>query len=181
MLLSVRGRREALTARLNTALDDSVQTAGQVEAWRATAAARDSLAVVIAAVEDLDARRYPWPRLLDEVAAALPAGVWLTRLGAAPSEPERLRFRIEGHAPDSFTLTRFWNAMEASPFVRDVQLLHAAQVSLDREPPSGRAAVAHNFVLEAELETPPAEVIGTERAASLALPAGSAAGNEVTP
>ena len=102
-----------------------------------------------------------WPHLLDEVARALPDYTWLTgivQIGAARVHmPD---FRIRGRSGNNFALTRFMENLEASPFIREVQLVTTEQV-IEQEDGMDGVRTVHDFTLEASYELPPPELIET--------------------
>ena len=155
-LVAGRSHRVELDIALAKALKDSTATAESVRAWEGFVAARDSISSLATLIEDLDARRYHWPHILDEISTALPAGIRITRIAALPADDNRIRVLLEGQAPDSFTLTRFWNAMEASFFIRDVTLVKAEQAPAFAAPDM---PTPYEFAFEAAREEPPAEVL----------------------
>ena len=141
----------AAARRLEAAIRDSVRIAAVVTDARVLESRRDTMAARIDAILELDGRRYVWAHLMDEVAGALPREAWLTRLAHVPSAEGDPRIRIEGGVMESVALTRFWNRLEASPFVRGVRLVSSERIT---RPLSGTAGEVHHFVLEAESETP---------------------------
>ncbi len=157
LVLSVRGRAAALEEALDAALADSVRGAAVVGKLQTLEARRDSIANKVAIIREIDARRYLWPRIMDEVAGAVPADAWLTSLIRIPSQGDGVRFQVEGLARDNVSLTRFWNGMEASPFIRDVRLVSTENVVAESTA-DGTVHVYH-FVLQAEPEDPPPEML----------------------
>ena len=146
----------AAARRLEAAIRDSVRIAAVVTDTRVLESRRDSLAARIDAILELDARRYVWAHLMDEVAQALPREAWLTGLAHVPSAEGGPRIRIEGGVAASVALTRFWNRLEASPFIRGVRLVSSERIP---RPLVRTAGEIHHFVLEAEAETPDPELI----------------------
>ena len=142
--------------RLEAAIRDSVQIAAVVAGARALESRRDSMAGRIDAILELDARRYVWAHLMDEVAGALPREAWLTRVAHLPPVEGKHRIQIEGGVVGSLALTRFWNRLEASPFIRDVRLANSERIA---RPLPQAAEGSHQFVLEAEFEHPDADLI----------------------
>jgi len=65
-----------------------------------------------------------------------------------------IKFRIVGHTVDIQALTRFMKALEASPFIQNVQLSQSDLVQAE-----GKEVT--EFTLEAETQTPPAFAIKT--------------------
>ncbi len=145
-------RAKSLQRELAAAAQDSVIYAALIGQTEALSARRDSIAGRAAVIGEIDARRYDWPRTLDEVAAALPAEAWLTHVEQLPSSGP-VRFRVEGKASSNFALTRFWNALESSRSIGDVQLVSTEHVveGLDE----GAAHDVYYFVLEAVQVNPP--------------------------
>ena len=155
--LSIRSRAADLEKALQAALADSVRSAGLIEKMRTLEARRDSIATRVSIIQDIDARRYLWPRIMDEVAGVLPEDAWLTRFAQVASHDTAARFEVEGMTRDNFSLTRFWNGMESSPFIRNVRLISTENVPSG---PSGREdGDLYYFVLQAEPEEPPSEVL----------------------
>ncbi len=144
-LFSVRSRASRLEEAVEAALRDSVRYAGVITKINELEARRDAISGRVAIIRGLDARRYVWPRILDEVAAALPGEVWLTQVAELGAEGP-LRFRVEGNAWSNFALTRFWNGLESAPHIRNVRLVsteHAVVAS------GGQDRDIYFFVLEA--------------------------------
>lgn len=76
------------------------------------------------------------------------------RSDAAIAATKELKFRILGQTVDIQALTRFMKALEASPFIQDVQLTRSELVVSE-----GKEVT--QFLLEAETQSPPAFVIKT--------------------
>lgn len=153
LVLSVRGRSAALEEALDAALADSVRGAELIGKMQTLEARRDSIASRVAIIREIDARRYLWPRIMDEVAGVVPPDAWLTGLTRMEAPPGGVRFQVEGLARDNVSLTRFWNGMEASPFIRKVRLVSTENVAA--EAVAGAAVHLYRFVLRAEPEDPP--------------------------
>lgn len=146
-------RAASLQREFEAALQDSMRYGALVAQTQALSARRDSIVRRAAVIAAIDARRYDWPRALDEIAEALPAEAWLTHVEQlASSDP--VRFRVEGKASTNFALTRFWNGLESSRSIGDVQLVSTenATEGLDAE----TARDVYYFVLEASQVDPPA-------------------------
>ena len=154
--LSLRGRTTGLEEALRTAVADSARSTALLDGMRALEARRDSIAARVAIIQEIDARRYLWPRIMDEVAGALPDEGWLTRFAQVVPPEDPLRFEVEGMTRDNLSLTRFWNRMESSPFIRRVRLISTGNVTAG---PGGPGADLHYFVLQAEPEDPPPEML----------------------
>ncbi len=145
-----------VAGRVEAAVRDSLRIAAAAEAVHVLEARRDSIAERLHLVLEMDAQRYVWPHLMDEIAGALPREAWLTRLAPAASAESGVRLHIEGRAQGGVALTRFWNRMEASPFMRGVRLINSERIE---RPPPDDAEELYRFVFEAEHETPDPERI----------------------
>lgn len=105
---------------------------------------RDSLAAEMTIIRGIDADRYVWPHLLDEITKALPAYTWLTGIqatsGAAPatgtpvggpadtSAENGVRVSIDGRTVDIQAYTTFLRQLAASPWLADVMPTRATTV-----------------------------------------------------
>lgn len=159
LALGMSRRIARLDTTLEEALQDSVRMTEQLRTRLLLENGRDSLAARTALVEEVDARRYDWPHLLEEVAVAMPEGVWITRISDVTSGLPRIRFRVEGKALDSFGLTRFWNALEASFFVKNVELVSSEHKTVQHAEPNGDVLNPYRFVIEADWEDPSHDVL----------------------
>jgi Tfp pilus assembly protein PilN len=94
---------------------------------------RDSLVAEINIIRGIDADRYIWPHILDQVTKALPPYTWLTSIGpqvGAPAPPPPLPgdtshasnvfIWITGSTVDIQAYTTFLRQLAASPWLTDV-------------------------------------------------------------
>lgn len=145
-----------MAGRMEAAVRDSLRIAAAAEAVHVLEARRDSIAERLRLVLEMDAQRYVWPHLMDEIAGALPRDAWLTRLARATSPEGGVRLHIEGRAQGGVALTRFWNRMEASPFIRGVRLINSERIE---RPLSDDSEELYGFAFEAEHAIPDPELI----------------------
>ena len=98
---------------------------------RKAQAARDSVVAQIATIRGVDADRYVWPHILDEITRAVPAYTWLTELNtvtptnvdtAATALPP-VGVIIAGKTMDIQGFTRFMRQLEDSPWLGEVALI----------------------------------------------------------
>jgi Tfp pilus assembly protein PilN len=106
---------------------------------------RDSLAAEMAIIRGIDADRYIWPHILDEVTKALPAYTWVTNIAAIAPPPQtapaatttaaapdstgtELGVSIDGRTVDIEAYTTFLRQLAASPWLRDVMPTRASTV-----------------------------------------------------
>jgi hypothetical protein len=142
---------------------------------RSADAKRDSVLKQLTIIKAIDADRFIWPHLMDEVSRALPPYTWLKQLAiqgqqpaplgtgpapvpgdttkpAAPVVVELLKFRLVGNTVDIQALTRFMKLLEASPFIQNVTLAGSQIAMLD-----GKEVT--EFTLDAMFERPDSSMI----------------------
>lgn len=112
--------------------------------------ARDSLAAELTIIRTIDADRFIWPHLLDEITKALPQYTWVTQiqnLSAAPTTappttgtttgtaaaadaaaPSEVRVSVDGRTVDIQAYTTFLRQLAASPWITDVTATRATTV-----------------------------------------------------
>ncbi len=177
-----QGRRESsLTEREQKAVQDSTRYASVI-AERVTAeAGRDSVKRQIAVITTIDGTRLIWPHVLDEVSRAMPPYVWLASIvqtsvvssespevqaGVAKSASKKappspntpvvdesiLTLQVTGNTVDIQALTRFMKALEASPFLQNVQLMRSDVVMQ-------KGKEATEFRLDMQYQKPDASVL----------------------
>ncbi len=164
-----------LVAREAAAARDSARYSSLIAAQTKASARRDSLAGQLRVIAAIDSNRYVWAHLLDEMSQALPQYTWLTAVQqtSAPPQPpgstidtstakgkeaakakaladtisQGTRCRVTGHTVDIQALTMFMRDLEASPFVKNVQLARSEAVLTD-----GKDVT--EFTLDAEYQAP---------------------------
>ena len=159
LYLTTSRDRGDLEVQIEEARADSVRYADLILQNDALAARRDSIAQRVDIIQEIDGSRYLWPHILDEVGRALPEYTWLTGI-LQVSLGEDLQFRIDGMAGNTFALTQFMENLEASLFIRNVDMVSAEQVVEESEDSGVRKAV-YSFQLEAFYERPPVELLET--------------------
>ena len=131
---------------------------------------RDSILSQIRTIQDVDADRYVWPHILDEVARALPPFTWLVNLSfvapppvttlaadtakADSAGPPPVQVQLTGRTVDIQGYTRFMRQLEDSPWLNNITAISANTVV-----EQGRAVTA--FVLTATYTKPPVERVQT--------------------
>lgn len=155
MFLGTRSKSAELTAAIEQAVQDSTRYARLIAAQESLEARRDTIAQKLQIIQEIDAGRYIWAHILDEISRALPEHTWLREINAMESDASFPKFQIIGRTGNTFALTRFMKDLEASPFVRSVRLVSTELVVETND------RVVHEFFLEAEYEEPPAELIET--------------------
>ena len=149
--LGVRSEREELEVRLEEQRQDSIRLAAVIEQTNALTARRDSIAARVAIIQEIDADRYVWAHMLDEVGAAVPEFVWLGEVAYAGDDP--LTVRIGGRAGSTFSVTNFMRRLEASRFLSGVQLQ-----DMQLQPSeANQSDLVQVFELVVQFEMPPLE------------------------
>jgi Tfp pilus assembly protein PilN len=148
-------RLETLHTEYEAAQRDSARYA-LLRAQGDSLAAREAIiAQKMQLIQEIDAGRYTWAHILDEVSRALPSYVWLVHVGdvnaATPGVP---RLRIDGRAGNYYAIGEFIEDLEASPFLTGVKLLSSARTTV-----TDRAVLQFN--LEMDYATPPPDAIQT--------------------
>lgn len=157
LYLTTSGTHGELTVSLEEAVSDSARYADLIEQNDALLARRDSIAQRVSIIQEIDGDRYTWPHIMDEVARALPDYTWLEEvLQISAGDP--LSIRISGRAGNNFAVTQFMENLEASLFLRNVELIRTEQVV---ETIGGVSRIVNQFELNVEYERPPVELLGT--------------------
>lgn len=153
--MNVGSQREELEVRLEEERQDSIVNAATIAQTSALTARRDSIAARVAVIQEIDADRYVWAHLLDEVGAAVPEFLWLREVAYTGDNP--LTVRIAGRAGSTFAVTNFMRRLEASRFLAGVQLQ-----DMQLQPSEADANdLVQVFELSAQFEMPPLEELET--------------------
>jgi len=156
MFVSGRAKRDDLKASVEGAVADSTKYANIIQANKTLLERRDTIARKVNIIQQIDAGRYVWPHVLDEVSRVLPPYTWLVEVAAleADSTEKAPKFRIEGRTGNNFALTKYLQDLEASPFIKNMKLV---STELIRE----NEKLVYSFLLEATTEEPPPDAIQT--------------------
>ena len=162
-----------LATREEQAVADSTRFAGVLRQRRSAEAKRDSVQRQLEVIKAIDADRFIWPHVMDEVSRALPPYTWIKTLSVltpqappartaqttpadttkpAPLVAELMKFRLVGNTVDIQALTRFMKLLEASPFIQSVQLARSEMAMVD-----GKEVTA--FTLDAMYERPDSSLL----------------------
>lgn len=157
MFFGVRGDLEDTRVVLEQAVADSTRFANVISTQTQLQARQDTIAQKLQIIQEIDAGRYIWPHVMDEVSRALPPFTWLMsvqQIGGSKANPF---FEVQGRTGSLPALTRYMDALEASPFLRNIQLVSSQQVQVGGDPNS----VVNEFAVTGEYEVPPLEVVET--------------------
>jgi Tfp pilus assembly protein PilN len=129
---SLRAETEELQVRLEEAVTDSIENAAIIARTNELRARGDSIQERVGIIQEIDAYRYTWPHLLDEVASAVPDFTWLSEVLYAGEDP--LQVRVSGRAGSIFAITNFMRRLEASRFLRAVSTETIQQRASEENP-----------------------------------------------
>ena len=145
---------------------DSTRYAEVVNQIRSAEARRDSVLSQMSVIAAVDAERFVWPHILDEVSRALPTYTWLRSIapsGAAAAlsaeqiaagELPALGVRVIGVTVNIQALTQFMKQLEDSPFLTNVTLAVSAVATVE-------AKEVTEFTLDLTYERPDPALLQT--------------------
>jgi Tfp pilus assembly protein PilN len=114
---------------------------------------RDSLLLELQSIRQIDADRYVWPHIMEEVTKALPDFTWLVGLEFLARPPatdqdtlvvQPVRFQIDGRTPDIGAYTRFLRQLGESPWITNV-IPGATQTVVEEQKPITAFTIAATF------------------------------------
>lgn len=153
--MSLRSETEELQVQLETAVQDSIRNAAIIQRTNELRARADSIQQRVAIIQEIDAHRYTWSHVLDEVAAAVPDFTWLREVLYSGDNP--LRVRVTGRAGSIFAITNFMRRLEASRFFRQVDPETIQQQPSELNPDD----MVYMFELIMTYESPPLDELET--------------------
>ena len=154
LYMGLTSRQGDVQVALADAVQDSANYADLIERNSILEARRDSIAQKVDIIQEIDAGRYVWPHLLDELARALPDFTWLTEV-IQVSVGDVLEFQVRGRAGNTFAQATFMEQLQASPFISRVVLVQTQQIV------EATGQVVYEFQLDCEYRTPAMEFIET--------------------
>jgi type IV pilus assembly protein PilN len=153
--LGMGSRTADLEVRLEAAVRDSARFATLRAQGDSLTAQEGVIAQKLEVIQQIDAGRYVWPHILDEVSRAVPQYVWLEAVRDATGDASGLPLiHIDGFAGTPFALTRFMEQLEASPFLGATRLLSTAQTQAENR-------TVHAFALMVQYREPPPDALET--------------------
>lgn len=156
MFFDVRSERANVQASLDQAVADSARYGRLIETQASLQARQDTIAQKLVMIQEVDAGRYIWSHILDEISRALPPYTWLESIQHGPGGA-RPSFVITGRTGSLPALTRYMDALEASPFLRGIELISSEQATVGGD----ENRVVNNFRLTGTYQHPPMEMIET--------------------
>jgi len=158
-----RAKLTALDARVQIVSRDARRYSTFVEQKRNAEKVRDSLVVQLNVIRQIDAQRYVWPHILDQVTKALPPYTWLADLqqSAAPPAPPpangqrvsatdsaaaatAITVSLDGRTVDIQAYTTFLRQLGASPWITDVTPA-SSQTVMEQDRPVTAFSVSFKF------------------------------------
>lgn len=156
MHLSSKSALEVATIAEQTLQRDTAKFNKQLAQNATLRGKRDTIASKLQVIQELDAGRYDWAHILDEVSRAVPDYTWLTAITpSADGGPNAPGFKVEGRMGNAFALPKFIIELESSPFLTNVSLKGSAPVVENQK-------AVYSFIVEGTYEQPPADLIHTE-------------------
>ncbi len=118
-----------LRVQERTVQNEARRYRGLIAEKRRATASRDSLVAELKAIREIDADRFIWPHILEEVTKALPDFTWLVSLDVMATQFDLadstakppVVFQIDGRTSDLGAYTRFVSRLAGSPWVRSAQ------------------------------------------------------------
>jgi Tfp pilus assembly protein PilN len=153
LFITGRARLAVAEARLDAVRTEKRRYDIVIAQKRQAEKVRDSLVAEITMIRSIDADRYIWPHVLDQVTKALPPYTWITRIqsvggivaGAQPGQQQvvvttdstgapLVRVSIDGRTVDIQAYTTFLRQLAASPWFTDV-MPASSQVVIEADRP----------------------------------------------
>lgn len=153
--LGVRGEAEELQVQLEEERQDSLILAATIEQTEELTARRDLLAQRVDLIQQIDANRFVWAHLIDEIGAAVPDYLWLREIVYTGEDP--LVVRVGGRAGSIFSITNFMRRLEASRFLRGATIETMQSQPSEANPDE----LVQVFDLTVTYEPPPLEELET--------------------
>ncbi|HEX9282572.1 MAG TPA: PilN domain-containing protein [Gemmatimonadales bacterium] len=170
-------RLKVLESRLDAVQQEKRRFDAVIAQKRQSERIRDSLVAEINIIRGIDADRYVWPHILDQITKALPPYTWLTSIAAAgggnvapgapgstsPGAPTadsagvpQVRVWIMGSTVDIQAYTTFLRQLAASPWLTDVTPATTATViEADRPVTAFNVAVRYRVADSVYIRTVP--------------------------
>ncbi|HTY05347.1 MAG TPA: PilN domain-containing protein [Gemmatimonadales bacterium] len=158
-----RAKLTTLDGRVTAVSRDARRYSTFVEQKRNAEKVRDSLVVQLNVIRQIDAQRYVWPHILDQVTKALPPYTWLAVMQQSASAPppppangqrpsaddsaaaaNAIRVSLDGRTVDIQAYTTFLRQLAASPWITEVTPA-ASQTVMESDRPVTQFTVSFKF------------------------------------
>jgi Tfp pilus assembly protein PilN len=143
LFLTQAGQMAGLRDQEETARAEARRFRTMIGEKRRSQDLRDSLQAELEAIRGIDADRYVWPHVMEEITKALPDFTWLVSVDAMAATFDDtadslakppVRFSIDGRTSDLSAYTRFVSQLAGSPWVRNAEFGSAQQILEDDQP-----------------------------------------------
>lgn len=142
MFVTQQAQLASRTDRLEETRQEDARYRNLIRQKQRATRLRDSLLVELNAIREIDADRFVWPHIMDEITRALPDYTWLTGVSTLSTAPPAgvevdttyvppLQVQIEGQTSDISAMTRFVRNLQASPWIATVTIGPNTQVEAD--------------------------------------------------
>jgi Tfp pilus assembly protein PilN len=148
LFVTSRARLAVLHSRLSAVQVEKQRFDAVIAQKRQSEKMRDSLLAEITIIRRIDADRYVWPHILDQVTKALPPYSWLNSITSLPTVNDStatpaVRFTITGSTVDIQAYTTFLRQLAASPWFTDVMPASSQTVVEQDRPVTAFTVTAH--------------------------------------
>jgi Tfp pilus assembly protein PilN len=167
LFVTTRTRLAVLNGKLESVRAEQRRFDVVISQMRQSQRIRDSLVGEINVIRKIDADRYTWPHILDQIAKALPPYTWLTGIvgsaaappptpapvpagaanaavAAVPQAPPPVTLQISGSTVDIQAYTTFLRQLAASPWLTEV-LPTSTQTVVEQDRPVTAFAISARF------------------------------------
>ncbi|MEO5509097.1 MAG: PilN domain-containing protein [Longimicrobiales bacterium] len=134
---------------------DTLRLSVEIAKTASLQAKQDTIKAKLTVIQQLDGGRYNWAHIMDEIGRAVPDYTWLVSIMPAERDADVPAFKIEGRMGNAFALPKFIQDLESSPFIANVALRGSDPLIENKKP-------LYGFVIEAQYEEPPVDMIRTE-------------------
>jgi Tfp pilus assembly protein PilN len=149
LFVTSKARLAVLNSRLQAVQTEKQRFDAVIAQKRQSEKMRDSLLSEITVIRRIDADRYVWPHILDQVTKALPPYSWLNSITSMPMAPADttaspgVRFTVTGSTVDIQAYTTFLRQLAASPWFTDVMPASSQTVVEQDRPVTAFTVTAH--------------------------------------
>jgi Tfp pilus assembly protein PilN len=150
LFVTSKARLAVLNSRLQAVQTEKQRFDAVIAQKRQSEKMRDSLLSEITVIRRIDADRYVWPHILDQVTKALPPYSWLNGISSLPAGTvadttavPAVRFTITGSTVDIQAYTTFLRQLAASPWFTDVMPASSQTVVEQDRPVTAFTVTAH--------------------------------------
>jgi Tfp pilus assembly protein PilN len=145
-------------AQMQTAIQDSTRLEVDIAKSNEFRLRQQEMSNQVVQIEAVDRNRFAFVHIMDQASAALPAGsAWIRKIETKTQDAMtgRITFVLHGTAASDEVVTRYQQALEASPFIVSVQFLGSDTKLMNDQP-------VVEFSLEGSSDLPDRSFLQTE-------------------